>query len=274
MLLDKTFYFNERGELTSVDPGLAFGNSAFLYAQSIFTTAAIRDHSLSFYSQHIDRLKRGVKWCFEKEVKSEFIEDLILSSYSSLKSCKELAGFGDWKFRLTFIQRANGELFPLLAFSPFTFLETNVEKVKIVSEVFGSDFKKDNIKVGDYRTSKIYEQRVGEALLFCDKEGFVTEGSYSNLILRAKGGKWVTPKHEFVLEGIALQHGLEGLGIERCEIHQSELEKYEAAWFINALRGPQAILRIGDHSFKNSLKFHEEIKEVFNKNRKEKGREL
>lgn len=275
----KTMYFDANGPISQVNPDLAFDNSGFLHARSIFTTAGIRNNTLLFAEAHLERLENGGEWLFASgsgfEPKKEEVRKLIVDSYNVLKKNHATS---DWRMRATLFQNKEKERQIILAFSPFDFeklLNDQVKKVQTMSFLFGSDFKKDNQKVGDYRMPFHLEERFGNPLLFCHQDGRLGEGSHANLLLKNRDGEWLTPElDENILTGIGVSHGLGGLDIKSRPIKVDELSNYVGAWFINSLRGPIPIRQIDEFIFTESEKLYDEVKSVFDKNSLKRGFEL
>lgn len=274
--MGKTIYFDINGLISQVDPELAFGNSGFLHAKSIFTTAGVRNHQLLFGQDHLDRLVNGAKWLFSESVglepTRENIKELIKKSFREID---ESEAHKDLRMRLTLFQNSRKELQIIGSFSPFDFKENLIEKVQTIDLLYGSDFKREGHKVGDYRMPFYWEEKLGVKLLFCHKDGRLGEGSHANLLLRRKDGAWLTPKlDESILTGIGVRQGLVGLNLKEEPISQSDMERFCGAWFINSLRGPIPILKINEKVFNDSEKFQKDVKSIFDENSLKRGFEL
>jgi hypothetical protein len=209
---------------------------------------------------------------------------LVTLGFYMLKAFLPLPAFAiinfslDWRLRVTLYQNIqNGikELKVLASFTPFDFKCKEIDSVQTLNHLYGGDFKSDDHKVGDYRMPFYWEERLGTPLLFCHEDGRVGEGSHANLLLRNKSGTWYTPKlEEFILSGIGLRYGLEGLDFRETSIYREDLKEFDGAWFINSLRGPNPILKINECDFRESKKYQSEVMSIFVKNSLEKGFEL
>jgi para-aminobenzoate synthetase/4-amino-4-deoxychorismate lyase len=76
-----------------------------------------------------------------------------------------------------------------------------------------------------------------DEVLFVNRRGELTEGSYHNLVLRL-GGRLVTPRLESgLLPGVLRQELLERGEIGEAALYPDDLERAEEIWLINSLRG-------------------------------------
>lgn len=268
----KSYYFGEKGQILEVSPELAFANSGFLYAQSVFTTARITENTLTFSASHIERLQKGGAWLFKKEFSASYFEDLIRRSYEEL--CQQ-ANSIEWRMRLTLFKDQSGEVQSVISFSKLLDRAKEIPYAETVKLSFGGDFKKENVKVGDYRMTLFHEQRSGYPLIFCDEKGLIGEGSMANLLFKDDDGNWITPKNnENILFGIGLLQGLEDLDFQERAIQIDDLQDFHGAWFVNALRGPVPILKINDFTFASSSEEQHLVEEMFDRNSLEAGLKL
>ncbi len=73
----------------------------------------------------------------------------------------------------------------------------------------------------------------GELALFVDREGYLLDTSYTNVVCR-KGTTWFTPARP-LLKGVARARLLQEKRIYEKSIHRDDLEQYDAMGLINAL---------------------------------------
>lgn len=75
-------------------------------------------------------------------------------------------------------------------------------------------------------------------VLFWNEDGFMSEGSRSNLYVQSAGGTWLTPPLEAgVLPGVQREFLLEAGSVQEAPIHRDDLKGARALRISNALRG-------------------------------------
>jgi 4-amino-4-deoxychorismate lyase len=83
---------------------------------------------------------------------------------------------------------------------------------------------------------KLYRQRGDHDEILIIKNGFVTDTSISNIILRRKDGKWITPD-TCLLKGTMRTYLLETGKISEEKVRLADLGNYTAARMINCMMG-------------------------------------
>jgi len=171
---------------------------------------------------------------------------------------------GKVKLIVTFSQNPGTEDYDLIMYF-VSFEPPAPEQYKHgVEVVLCSAIREDpNAKVLDTEARRRADQRIGEAgvyeAILTDREGWISEGSRSNLFFVA-GNLLVTPPDNDVLQGIARKNILricqeEGIRTDIRKIHQEELKTFDSAFLSGTTPQVLPIRRIGDVSYSvdNSL---------------------
>jgi branched-subunit amino acid aminotransferase/4-amino-4-deoxychorismate lyase len=108
-----------------------------------------------------------------------------------------------------------------------------------------------------------------DEILFLTDQGIVRELASSNIFF-SDGDKIYTPIcNEQILAGVYRKNILRffkdrGVSIHECEIHESELARFQYAWATNCVSGIRTIRQINSIDFEvNRLSIMKDIFEVF-----------
>jgi branched-subunit amino acid aminotransferase/4-amino-4-deoxychorismate lyase len=222
---------------------LVFNNSAFLWADSVFTSGLVDHGQMTFWNAHRERLCYAYEWQFGLALK-----DWTLVENQIKKIMKTHLSFCG-RFRLTFFyQDSTEKAHWLLTLKPISTVEPLSLKTCTIPFFSHAGGNNSRVKLGNYASFYRLKRLHKSELCWLDKENKVIETSHGNLLFyNSKNKKWVTPiSRDLFIEGIGLRRGLNKLEISKEKIALEELSHFSAAYQVNAVYGPVPISKIDD----------------------------
>lgn len=255
-----TSYFLDGRSLGKVEARLAFGNSGFLFGESVFTTAAVWKGQMSFFAQHLQRLQNNWRWLFDDSLSEKELTQFIKASYQAVSSS---GAANDWRLRINIFKDEENRSRCLTIFTPFSFEERTIKSLKFHDGLLKTLAKEEGVKQPNYSEPFRHRRLANCELLFVDDEGGIGESATGNVIF-SKKGKFVSPKNEKgIFQGIGLKYGLANLDIDFREIHKDEVLDFSGAWLVNSLRGVQKVAELEGHELPESETMDHVIRNCF-----------
>ena len=130
-----------------------------------------------------------------------------------------------------------------------------------------------NAKVMHTEARRLADERIEQTgayeALLVDRDGYITEGSRSNVFF-VKGPGLVTPPDDNVLQGIARKNILricreEGIDVEIRRVHRNELSTFEAVFLTGTTPKVLPVRRINQITFYVSHSLVRHLLEAYNK---------
>ena len=254
----KTIFFNDQF-LPSGKAAVSPDDRGFLFADGIYEV--VRWYSGFFFDMegHLARLKRSLK-----EVKIKWDEE---DSFPSI--AEKLIKFNnlDDKPALVYFQVTRGtaprsHTFPSAQAHPTTygFAKTFVPEsegkengipVMLRKEIrWGRcDIKSIALLPNTMCFTEAVQQGYGECIFV--KDGFITEGSHSNIFFVIDGILRTHPESESILSGITRKHAIEaaikcGIRVEEKAVHEKELHRVSEAFITNTSAEITPVIAFGD----------------------------
>ena len=250
--------------------GISYENRGILYGETVFTTMRSFDGKYLFIKDHFERLRKGINYLYPdiKEDWKEFEKKLRIG----LNLLKEqiVDENSDGFFRIT--------IYPHTINGPN--LTENVEELKfyILSKKIKKGFEKNNfvkaklasvnlprnslpgfVKSGTYletaRELRMARLESFDDVIFLNEEGFLTEGSTSNLFFRLDDTIMTPALDTGILEGITRRHILAFLRNNQVDIVEGKYleEKLllaQEAWLVSSIKGIRPLAYFGkNHKF-------------------------
>ncbi|MBT7611182.1 MAG: aminotransferase class IV [Bacteriovoracaceae bacterium] len=245
--------------LTDISKSNSFSNRAFLYGESLFTTIRISHSKPLFLEEHLERITASLEFLYRTKIPKNIRKNI-------LKICEK---FIHGKLRITFYQESNYEdlvdkdgIIQLVYFVKeleHDFLE-NISNVKLC---FADARKTESLipsflKNGNYILQSLEKENAQknnyDDVLFLTHDGFITESSTSNILLR-KGDCFYTPaSSSMVLDGITkkiLCRGMikENFKVKFESLKVEKLSKIDECWLLSSIVGIQNIAQIENTSY-------------------------
>jgi 4-amino-4-deoxychorismate lyase len=258
--------------LNLIDHPVAFKNRAFLYGESLFTTIRISGSKPLFLEEHLSRLKRSVNFLYGEEIHENVQSHILKLSKKCLQG----------KIRVTFYKESDYEgitdhhgvlkvIYYVKSLNDH-FLD-NIQEVSLslseskqIESILPSFLKNGNYLLQSLEKSKAINKGFND-VLFHNIDGFITESSTSNILLR-KGKDFFTPKtSSMVLDGITRNVIVDGLCKNKINIYQKnilvkEILEMDECWLLNSISGLQKIIKFEEHNYVSSNEWTETIKKI------------
>jgi branched-chain amino acid aminotransferase len=221
-------YFILNGELT---PSVMFNNSDVYEGDSVYEVLRMMSGAPLFFADHMERLQNSVSHHGMKMLTTPG------SIARDLRKMRKKAGVKEANLKIVFNYKDSGNSYLLYFIEPlYPSPQQYREGVRTI--FFHAERENPEVKVINHRLrSTIYHRLIAtnayEAFLV-DAEGYITEGSRSNIFF-VREGKLFTAPDEKVLGGITRKHvidicSINGIEIEfRC-IALAEIREYESAF--------------------------------------------
>jgi len=244
-------------------------DSSFLerphYIYEVFRTV---DGIPLFVEDHIDRFKHSMQI---SNITVPYLKEEIESHINMLVDKNKLK-VGNIK--MVFLPGDNASGFKLYIYiTPHNYPIEKQYKFGVPVIFYNGTRDNPNAKIMDSALRSVTDRNrvkhnVYEVLLV-DKDGYVTEGSRSNIFF-IKDDKVVTPPMDFILPGITRKHIIslcEGLNINLDErkVHKKEVVDMEGVFISGTSRKVLPVNRIEKHKFSPYHPLLLEVKEGFNK---------
>ena len=250
--IGKSFVFNDK--LINVNE---FPDELIRRNKTLYEVVRVIKGKVLFADDHIDRLFTSIEKS-KREVsfnKSEIKDRLLLL----IKDNKIVEG--NIKIILTFDENRKSNLILCsikFYYPPKSLYESGVNTTLFNASRSNPEIKQLIIELKNEVSKIILKTGVFEVIYFND-DGFITEGSRSNLFF-IKDDTLFTASSENVLSGITRKYIIElceilNLKVEFVKVNKSELEKFDAAFITGTSPGVIPILNIDNIKFdtKNSI---------------------
>ncbi len=262
----QNLYLLDGHKPNSNDLELLMSNSAFLWGMSVFTTGLISNGEIPFYDAHSKRLVDSAEWLWPGEFTS-LIGQRWKEGFVSLD--REIICEGQWRFRFTLFRDADKELHSLLSISPFQLEESKVHRLALALNPHGHQDRKSNVKLGNYLDTFRAQELKDETLLFYNHRDLILETAVANIIFYdERDDSFIAPyvSGEMLL-GIGVEEGLKGLNSKMERVERKALDRFDSAFIINSLRGPQPVVSLDGQSLKVTDELCSRVREQFERNK-------
>lgn len=195
----------------------------------IFTTLKFSGGILYFKTSHIDRLINTKKF-FSIPISDSKIIRKIERLENFLKKINKI-------LRIHFRIYSNGKIQIFL--SPFEkkkFIFFKISSIKTNSQNIFLYYKTNNRNLYENELNKAKKENFDEVVFF-NEEGYLTEGSYTNLIVKINAQFYTPPIQSGILNGIFRQKLIKKYQIKEKNITLPEFLSSECIYFINSVRG-------------------------------------
>lgn len=269
--------FNQNGQIRSAPIMLSLQNRALQYGDALFETIRLVHGQIPLLEYHWERLERGLNFFgyqIPKNWNAAFLQEEILKLTNELITPKDEQHF---RVRLQVFRKAGG-LYGPTDHRPEFFItaQTLVDPLFAVNNsglILGlfdqqaitpaplSNHKTTNSLVYILAANFAKQHAYDECLLLNTKRQPI-EGYYSNLFVRQKG-TWLSPPLSAggvagTLRAYLLDHSKQlNIKAEETTLSLEDIEKAEAIWLTNAIRGIQWV-----KSYKNTTFEQADIKAV------------
>jgi len=241
-----------------------FDESIFDAGESVYEVVRIQNGKALFLTDHLERMQYSL--------------DLIYGNFQCSKSALQddlnlliqanNVNEGNIKMEL----RKEGESFQsLLYFIPHRYpsqeqVEKGIQMRFQFDERPNPNAKISNWQVRGNANSIIDEHQIYETLLV-NADGFITEGSRSNIFF-IKEGKLFSAPEEWILPGITRAKVLEicqEIGVEIChqKIHYSELNQFESAFITGTSPAVLQVRQIEGYTFRINQAIYKQLLQVY-----------
>ena len=167
---------------------------------------------------------------------------------------------GDGNMKLALYYDSNGKRRLFIHFTPHQYPLPGQYREGVDVELYIEERENPNAKVmhvakRQYANQTKHQHEVYE-LLLVDRNGFITEGSRSNVFF-IKGDRLITPPADTVLEGITRKQilhlcNLHNIPWSEAHVHQSELSAYDALFISGTSRRVLPVKKVNDAVFNTS----------------------
>ncbi len=223
------------------NPPLAYSYEVFRVSQQV--PLFIEDHLERFFNT---AKLSGVETGTDIHQMMESIRNVIEDNPS---------GDGNIKMALYYDSNNKRQLF--IYFTPHQYPSTEQYKEGVDVELYLAERNNPNAKVMNVAMRKsaneTKQQHEVYELLLVDRNGFITEGSRSNVFF-IKGNQLITPPADTVLEGITRKQILNlckehNIAWSEAHVHQSELSTYDALFISGTSRRVLPVKKVNDSIF-------------------------
>lgn len=243
-IIGKNFLLNG-----DVKPVSAWNDEIFDKPSVIYEVIRIEEGVPLFFSDYFQRLKNSFllinkPLSFSKEdLKSMILKVLEVNGWDK-GHVKFLFGSDDSKHSLIYLMQPH--------VPTFAEYNTGVHTILLHKERLNPNAKVWNQQMRDNTIKELNKANAYEGVLV-DEEGFITEGSRSNIFFIKNGLVYTTPD-EFILPGITRKKILhlcdtKGIEVKMKRIHSSEVSTYDAAIITGTSRKVLPIKTIDAISF-------------------------
>jgi branched-chain amino acid aminotransferase len=233
---------------------------------NVYEVIRVIDGIPLFLEKHCNRLNSsaefiGIEYNIEEHEAYRKIKELVLKNNIRDGNIKVVLNFPGSSADLFFF------------FIPHHYPSVNdyaqgVDMISLCAERNNPKAKVSNPALRARADQLIKEQRVTEVLLV-DKDGFITEGSRSNIFLTREDIIF-TPATEAVLPGITREAIIDicndnEIELHECKIKLSDLETFQGAFITGTSPKVMPVRRIDDYSLQVNLPMIHKIMEKYNR---------
>jgi len=219
-------YFSYNGELLPVEQAkISVDNIEFAYGYGVYEIFKIRKKILYFPDLHIER---GLKSAQAIDLPISFSKEQIKKSVLELIDNIEEDSF-NLKMMLVGNKDKEASDIYILASAPlYTPKKYYTQGVKATTHDYEREFHdaKSLSMLGSYLAYKKAKEQDAYDALLVDKQGFVREGTRTNLFY-TDGEKIYTPPKEQVLEGVTRKTVMQALKNKDIEVIERKLKREE-----------------------------------------------
>ena len=253
-------FFIEDGHLDSIKN---FNDNDSGKDKIIYEVMRVIEGKALFLREHLQRMEKSFKlmgknFSYEYEKIGEYVEKVILANDKK-----------DGNLKITFnIDKDEMKVF----YIKHSYPTNDMYRDGVKTILYHGERKNTNAKIidSDFRAKvnkKIKNENAFEAILI-DKNGFITEGSKSNIFL-IKGDKLVTSKVEEVLPGVTRSKIIKkckesGIKFEESNIKYNDLEEFDAMFISGTSPGILPISQVDNIPMDVKNKLMRRIIELYN----------
>ncbi len=230
--------------------GNEFSMEIFNTEQSVYEVIRMMDGVALFLEDHFHRLQKSMTM-------SGFLLDFGFEEFSRKTTelaCLNRRSEGNIKF-VYFVAREGFAW--AFAFIPFSYPKSDEYAAGVATALLFAERENPNAKViqnevREKANQMIAEKKIYEVLLV-DREGFITEGSRSNVFF-VKDGTFYTAPASMVLEGITRQKVVQcinelGFHLVEQAVRASEISSYEAVFLTGTSPKVLPVKSVGNQMF-------------------------
>ncbi|MCS7206075.1 MAG: chorismate-binding protein [Leptospiraceae bacterium] len=194
----------------------------------IFTTMKFCGGIFYFEKSHLERLK-ATKSFFQIPVNNSKIESKFQRLKKCLKHVKRLV-------RVHFRIYQNGKI--------QIFLDYLSKKKEIIFGISNQPVDEKNLFLYYKTSERSYQVQLDEAIktgldemLLLNTKNQITEGTYTNIIIKKNGKFYTPPLSDGLLNGIMRRKLIQKLKIEETSLTLDDVKKADCVYFVNSVRG-------------------------------------
>jgi len=268
------FFINQKLHETSMFADIFHPPVNYIY--EVFRVA----HGIPlFIEDHIDRFFHTAELA---AIKTEFSKTQLADYISQVISNNSLE---DGNMKIACFYNANGNTDLFIYYTPHAYPTEEEYSYGVNVDLFFAERNNPNAKVMNtemrHSTDEAKHDQGVYELLLVDNEGFITEGSRSNVFF-IKDGLLITPPADTVLEGITRKQILSlcrenGIDFQESKVHHSELSQYDTLFISGTSRRVLPVKRVNNLEFSVKNALIKRLQQLFDKkvsdyiNQKEKA---
>ena len=218
------------------------------------------------YIYEVFRLSQQVPLFIEDHLE-RFFTTAKLSGMETANNTKQMMGLihhvisnnppGDGNMKLALYYDSEGKRQLFIYFTPHQYPSPKQYEEGVDVELYFAERENPNAKVMHVAmrqsANQAKEQHEVYELLLVDRNGFVTEGSRSNVFF-IKEDQLITPPADSVLEGITRKQilylcNLHHIPCSEAHVHQNELTEYDALFISGTSRRVLPVKKVNNHNF-------------------------
>lgn len=247
--------------ILSHDQSQNYHNPAFNRGHLVFTSLIQVEKKILFLDSHLDRLLKGAEFLFPELGWAESREKVRAAALAEFDRQEDLY------LRMSI---AGDTLWFEKKKRPLT---DHQIKVALAEKKLSPGLKPAFLKLSHYVEADLELKRASEKkaddVLFLDTDGFVCEGTTSNIFIVSDDGKLKTPPvSSMVLQGITRENFIafwqrKGRSVSIEPLRLTDLEKAKEIWFTNAVKGLRFVSQFQDKVFTPAGTVYEEAVMIF-----------
>jgi branched-chain amino acid aminotransferase len=204
-----------------------------------------------FIEDHLERLWKTAEL---EKIELPFSMDEILSDISKLISANPN---GDGNIKIFINLPAHSPVIRLLYFNPHQYPTVEQFQKGVFVSLFKAERENPNAKVMDVSLRRAAENtKIKESayeVLLVDRDGYITEGSRSNVFF-IKNEKLITPPVHTVLEGITRKHIMKlclehQIPVSEELVHHEDLKRMDAVFISGTSRRVLPVFSVNELTF-------------------------
>ncbi|MBE0662327.1 MAG: aminotransferase class IV [Bacteroidales bacterium] len=218
-----------------------------------------------FIEDHLDRLWKTVEL---ENIKLPFSRNTMLADIVTLIQANPT---GEGNIKIFISLPVHSPIIRLVYFTPHQYPSTEQFNTGVAVSLFRAERGNPNAKVMDVALRSATdvakkEEAVYEVLLV-DRDGFITEGSRSNVFF-IQNNRLITPPIESVLQGITRKQIMqicdeESIPVSEQKVHYNELNVMDAAFISGTSRRVLPVGRIAGLAFNSSNQVIRQLQQLF-----------